>query len=79
MCEAGVAVRTMVGALATVEVHVIDEGGFLSEGLIAEGALVALASPSVHGHVSREVGGVVELLGAARAGVDGVGGAGVDS
>lgn len=78
MGKAGVAVRAVVWPLAAVEVHVVYQCGFLGECLIAQGALVRLAGPSVHGHVSGEVGGVVEVFATAGAGVQQVSGAGVD-
>lgn len=78
MGEASVAVRTSVWPLATVEVHVVYQCGFLGESLIAQGALVGFAGAPVHGHVSGEVGGVMEVFAAAGAGIQQVSGAGVD-
>lgn len=69
MGKAGVAVRAAVRALAAVEVHVVYQCGFLGESLVAQGALVGFAATSVHGHVSVEVGGVVEVLAAVGASV----------
>ena len=78
MGEAGVAVCAAVRPLTAVQVHVVYQCGFLRESLVAQGALVGFADASVHGHVSGEVGRVVELFAAAGAGVQQVGGAGVD-
>lgn len=78
MGKAGVAVCAAVRSLATVEVHVVYQCGFLGESLIAQGALVGFACASVHGHVSGEVGGVVEVFAAAGAGIQQMSGAGVD-
>lgn len=78
MGKAGVAVRTVVWSLATVEVHVVYQCGFLGESLVAEWALVGFAGAPVHGHVSGEVGGVMEVFATAGTGVQQVRGAGVD-
>lgn len=78
MGEAGVAVCAAVWPLATMQVHVVYQCGFLGERLIAQGALVGFANASVDGHVSGEVGGVMEVFSTAGAGVQQVGGAGVD-
>lgn len=65
-------------ALATVQVHVVDQCGLLGESLVAKGALVGFTAIPVHGHVSGEVARVVELLTTAGASVQQVSGAGVD-
>lgn len=78
MGKAGVAVCAAVRALTTVEVHVIYQCGFLCESLVAQGALVGFAGAPVHGHVSGQVGGVVEVLSTAGTRVQQVSGAGVD-
>lgn len=76
--KAGVAVGAAVRALATVQVHVIDQRGLLRESLVTQGALVGFAGAPVHGHVPGEVGRVVEVFAAAGARVQQVRGAGVD-
>lgn len=78
MGKARVAVRAAVWPLPAVEVHVVYQCGFLGESLVAQWALVGFAGASVHGHVSGEVGGVVEVFATAGAGVEQVSGAGVD-
>lgn len=78
MGKVGVAVSAAMRPLATVEVHVVYQSGFLGERLVAQGALVRFAGPSVHGHVPGEVRRVVEVLPAAGAGIEQVSGAGVD-
>lgn len=78
MGKTGVAVCAAVWPLATVEVHVVYQRGFLGESLVTQGALVGFASASVHGHVSGEVGGVVKVFATAGAGIQQVSGAGVD-
>lgn len=63
--------------LSTVQVHVIYQGGLLSETLAAQWARVRLAGRPVHRHVSAQVGRVMKLFAAAGAGVQHVGGAAV--
>lgn len=78
MGEAGMAVGAVMWPLSAVEVHVIYQRGLLCERLVAQRALMGFAAAAVHGHVSGEVGGVVEVFSAAGAGVQQVGGAGVE-
>lgn len=81
MGEAGIAVCTAVRPLTAVQVHVVDKGRLLRECLVAQRALVALGpcSTAVYCHVPFQVVGVLEMLVAAEARVQQVGGVCVDS
>lgn len=64
-----VAVGAAVWALATVEVHVVNQCGLLCESLVAQWTLVGFAGHPVYSHVPGEVGGVVEMFPTAGASV----------
>lgn len=79
MGKTGMAVCTTMRPLATVEVHVVYQCGFLGERFIAQGALVGFADTSVHSHVYVEAGCMVKVFATEGAAREQVGGTGVDN